>query len=405
MTQDLVNMIDLRFYKIAEEWCDKEMQTNRKIHVALLFGGNSSEHDVSKRSAHNIYDAMDKQKYDVSLFMFTKDGVLLGDQASKRIFDGEEEDDVVADEYPKIDVHNPLAPILALQEVQDIDIFYPVIHGNLGEDGTVQGLFKLLKKPYIGSNVLASAVSFDKDMTKRILSQAGVRNTKYAVVTPENKDAMTWTKISQELGNTVFIKPANQGSSVGIHRAVNEQEYVDGLTDAFNYDFKILVEEAIAGPQEIEISILGNEKPRASKLGAVRVPDSDEFYDYQNKFVDASGVVFELPVILPEKLTNEITQMALKAYVALGMKGLSRIDFLVDQNGVPYLSEPNTLPGFTNISLYPQMWEVSGISYSELIDQIIQYGLAEYQRNSKIKYDFEELGTEHVGKKEYNLDE
>lgn len=145
----------------------------KKIHVALLFGGNSSEHDVSKRSAHNIYDAMDKTKYDVSLFMFTKDGILLGHQASQRIFNGEDEDQVVADEYPKIDMSNPLAPIMALGEIQDVDIFYPVIHGNLGEDGTVQGLFKLLKKPYIGSGILASAASFDKDMTKRILNQAG----------------------------------------------------------------------------------------------------------------------------------------------------------------------------------------------------------------------------------------
>jgi D-alanine-D-alanine ligase len=374
----------------------------KKIHVALLFGGNSSEHDVSKRSAHNIYDAMDKTKYDVSLFMFTKDGILLGHQASQRIFNGEDEDQVVADEYPKIDMSNPLAPIMAMGEIQDVDIFYPVIHGNLGEDGTVQGLFKLLKKPYIGSGILASAASFDKDMTKRILNQAGVRNTKYLLVTPENKDEMTWTKISAELGDTVFIKPANQGSSVGIHKATDAASYESGLADAFNYDFKILVEQAVVKPQEIEISILGNEAPRASKLGAVRVPESDAFYDYQNKFVDASGVVFELPVVLSDELTKEITDMALRAYVALGMKGLSRIDFLVDQDGVPYLSEPNTLPGFTNISLYPQMWEVSGISYSDLIDEIIQYGFAEYKRNQQIKYDFEELGTEHVGEKKYN---
>lgn len=374
----------------------------KKIHVALLFGGNSSEHDVSKRSAHNIYDAMDKTKYDVSLFMFTKDGILLGHQASQRIFNGEDEDQVVADEYPKIDMSNPLAPIMALGEIQDVDIFYPVIHGNLGEDGTVQGLFKLLKKPYIGSGILASAASFDKDMTKRILNQAGVLNTKYLLVTPENKDEMTWAKISAELGDTVFIKPANQGSSVGIHKATDAASYESGLADAFNYDFKILVEQAVVKPQEIEISILGNEAPRASKLGAVRVPESDAFYDYQNKFVDASGVVFELPVVLSDELTKEITDMALRAYVALGMKGLSRIDFLVDQDGVPYLSEPNTLPGFTNISLYPQMWEVSGISYSDLIDEIIQYGFAEYKRNQQIKYDFEELGTEHVGEKKYN---
>lgn len=378
------------------------MKNNNKLHIALLFGGNSSEHDVSKRSAHNIYDAMDKDKYDVSLFMFTKDGILLGHEASKKIFDGVPEDDIIADEYPKIDMSDPLAPIKAFQEVKDIDLFYPVIHGNLGEDGTIQGLFKLLRKPYIGSGVMASAISFDKDMTKRVLNQAGVRNTKYLLVTPENRKQMTWDYISERLGKSVFIKPANQGSSVGIHKADDVTSYNEGLEDALRYDFKVLIEETINQPQEIEISILGNETPRASKLGAVRVPATDTFYDYQNKFVDASGIVFELPVVLSDDLTKEITDMAINAYVALGLKGLTRMDFLVDKNDVPYLGEPNTLPGFTNISLYPQMWEVSGISYSALIDEIIQYGLAEFKRNNQIHYDFQELGDEHVGQKKYN---
>jgi len=378
------------------------MKNNNKLHIALLFGGNSSEHDVSKRSAHNIYDAMDKDKYDVSLFMFTKDGILLGHEASKKIFDGVPEDDIIADEYPKIDMSDPLAPIKAFQEVKDIDLFYPVIHGNLGEDGTIQGLFKLLRKPYIGSGVMASAISFDKDMTKRVLNQAGVRNTKYLLVTPENRKQMTWDYISERLGKSVFIKPANQGSSVGIHKADDDTSYNEGLEDALRYDFKVLIEETINQPQEIEISILGNETPRASKLGAVRVPATDTFYDYQNKFVDASGIVFELPVVLSDELTKEITDMAINAYVALGLKGLTRMDFLVDKNDVPYLGEPNTLPGFTNISLYPQMWEVSGISYSALIDEIIQYGLAEFERNNQIHYDFQELGDEHVGQKKYN---
>lgn len=148
----------------------------KKLRVALLFGGNSSEHDVSKRSAHNIYDAMDKDKYDVSLFMFTKDGILLNNEDSQRIFDGEQEDKVVKDAYQKMDLTKPLAPIMALNELSGIDFFYPVIHGNLGEDGTVQGLFKLLNKPYVGSNIAASALSFDKDLTKKMLNEAGIRN-------------------------------------------------------------------------------------------------------------------------------------------------------------------------------------------------------------------------------------
>ncbi|WP_076461111.1 D-alanine--D-alanine ligase family protein [Limosilactobacillus caccae] len=374
----------------------------KKLHIALLFGGNSSEHDVSKRSAHNIYDALDKDKYDVSIFMFTKDGILLNNEESQRIFDGEPEDKVVEEAYAKMDLTKPLAPIMALNELQDIDFFYPVIHGNLGEDGTIQGLFKLLNKPYIGSNIAASAISFDKDLTKKILSEAGIRNTPYVLVTPETRDQYPWTQVEEKLGNLTFVKPAKQGSSVGIHKVTNADEYEAALDDAFKYDYKVLVEQGIDHPQEIEISILGNEHPIASKLGAVRVPKGDAFYDYDNKFVDASGVIFELPVKLPQYLVDEITDMALKAYRALGMKGLARIDFLVDANNVPYLGEPNTLPGFTNISLYPQMWEVSGISYSELIDRLIQLGLDEFKRNSKIRYDFQELGTEKVGQKKYN---
>ena len=376
--------------------------TEKKLHVALLFGGNSSEHDVSKRSAHNIYDGMDKDKYDVSIFMFTKDGILLDNEASQRIFDGEPEDQVVQEAYQKMDLDAPLAPIAALSTVKEIDFFYPVIHGNLGEDGTVQGLFRLLKKPYIGSGIASSAISFDKDLTKRILNQAGIRNTKYLLVTPQNKDQYSWSRIKEELGDLVFVKPAKQGSSVGIHKVDTEEEYETAMKDAFTYDYKVLVEAGIKNPREIEISILGNENPIASKLGGIRVPEGDEFYDYENKFVDASGVVFDLPVIVDDDLAKEITDMALRAYEALGMKGMARIDFLVDEDGVPYLGEPNTLPGFTNISLYPQMWNISGISYSELIDRLIQLGIEEFEHEGQLRYDFKALGVEKVGEKRYN---
>lgn len=376
--------------------------TDKKLHIALLFGGNSSEHDVSKRSAHNIYDGMDKEKYDVSLFMFTKDGILLDHQSSQRIFDGEPEDQVVKEAYAKMDLKSPLAPIAALNEVPEIDFFYPVIHGNLGEDGTVQGLFRLLKKPYIGSGIASSAMSFDKELTKRILNQAGIRNTKYVLITPDNQADYPWDQIKAELGDLVFVKPAKQGSSVGIHKVRNADEYRDAIDDALTYDYKVIVEEAVKNPREIEISILGNYNPIASKLGGLRIPEDDEFYDYDNKFVDASGVVFDLPVIVSDKLQNEITQMALDAYKALEMKGMCRMDFLVDENDVPYLGEPNTLPGFTNISLYPQMWNVSGISYSELIDRLIELGIDEFNQQNKLRYDFQALGEEHVGKKNYN---
>lgn len=378
---------------------------SEKLNIAMFFGGNSSEHDVSKRSARNIYDAMDKEKYNVTVFLISKDGYMINAADSKRVFDGEDEDTVVAAAKSKMDLTNPLAPIAVLGEMAEIDLFYPVVHGNLGEDGTLQALFRLLQKPFIGAGTAASAMSFDKDLTKRILNQAGVRNTKYALLTDQDYQNYTYEGLVKELGTEVlFVKAAKQGSSVGISRVTNAEEFEAGVKDALQYDYKVLVEAALNKPREVFISILGNEQPRASRLGGIVLPEQDVWYDYNNKFVDASGMVFELPVELGDDLEKEITDMALTAYKALGLVGLTRMDFMIDADGTPYLGEPNTLPGFTNISLYPQMWEVSGLSYTNLIDEIINYGLTEFERNAKLSYDFVSLGEEHVGEKKYNTE-
>jgi len=378
-----------------------------KLHIAMLFGGNSSEHDVSKRSARNIYDAMDKSKYDVTIFLISKAGYIMNPEDSWRVFEGEDEDPIVAAAMAKLNTNDPLATIKNLGALEQIDLFYPVVHGNLGEDGTLQALFRLLQKPYIGPGTAASALSFDKDLTKRILNQAGVRNTDYVLLTDQNKDDYTYESLVAELGTEVlFVKAAKQGSSVGISRVSNAEEYKAGLADSFQYDYKVLVEKSLDHPREVFISVLGNEEPRVSKIGGVVLPDSDPdvWYDYNNKFVDASGMIFELPAELPENLVTEISQMAIDSYKALGLVGLTRMDFMLDSDGTPYLGEPNTLPGFTNISLYPQMWQVSGLSYTHLIDEIVNYGLAEFERNAKISYDFVSLGEEHVGEKKYNAD-
>jgi len=378
---------------------------SEKLNVAMLFGGNSSEHDVSKRSAHNIYDAMDKEKYNVTIFLISKAGYIMNPEVSWRVFEGEDEDPIVAEAMKDLDTTSPLAPIINLGKVDQIDLFYPVVHGNLGEDGTLQALFRLLQKPYIGAGTAASAMSFDKDLTKRILDHAGVRNTKYVLLTDLNSQEYSYEKLVAELGTDVlFVKAAKQGSSVGTARVTNEAEYQQGLKEAFQYDYKVLVEAGLKRPREVFISVLGNEHPRVSKIGGIVLPENEEWYDYNNKFVDASGMVFELPAELPEATVKEIETMALKAYRALGLVGLTRMDFMLDEDGTPYLGEPNTLPGFTNISLYPQMWQVSGISYSELIDEIINYGLAEFKRNAALSYDFVSLGEEHVGEKKYNAD-
>ncbi|XIF20420.1 MAG: D-alanine--D-alanine ligase [Acetilactobacillus jinshanensis] len=362
---------------------------NRKLHVALLFGGNSSEHDVSKRSARNIYDAMDKNKYQISLFLMTRDMIILSDHDSREVLLNDQPEDKYAKKAKaNLDPHDPFANIANLGQTKDIDVFFPVIHGNLGEDGTIQGLFRLLKIPYVGSGILPSAMAFDKDVTKKILTYYGIRNTKYVLLTPANYKQWNFTDLSQKLGDLIFLKPANQGSSVGIHQVHNEAGYQNGLKDAFRYDYKVLAEQAIEGPEEYEISILGNEHPQASKLGAIRVPKHDKFYTYKNKFVDSRGVQFEIPAKVSKKLSDEITKMGLATYKALQLKGMARIDFLVSKDGTPYVGEANTLPGFTNISLYPQLWKAEGISYSELIDKLIKLAFAEFKRRSKLHHDF-----------------
>ena len=361
----------------------------RKLHVALIFGGNSSEHDVSKRSARNIYDAMNKRKYQVSLFLMTRDGIILSDHDSRAVLlDGVPETKLAKRAKDRLDPHVPLANVANLNRVRDIDVFFPIIHGNLGEDGTIQGLLRLLNKPYVGSGILPSAMAFDKDVTKKILTYYGIRNTKYVLLTSSNYKHWSYQSLSKILGNLIFLKPANQGSSVGIHQIHDEKGYRTGLKDAFRYDYKVLAEQAIEGPEELEISVLGNEHPVASKLGAIRVPKHDKFYTYQNKFVNSQGVQFEIPAKVPKTLSTEITKMALQTYKALQLKGMARIDFLVSKKGVPYVGEANTLPGFTNISLYPQLWKAEGIGYSELIDKLIKLAFAEFKRQSKLHHDF-----------------
>ncbi|KRN88988.1 D-alanine--D-alanine ligase family protein [Ligilactobacillus ceti] len=360
---------------------------NKKLHVALLFGGNSSEHDVSKLSARNIYEALDRQKYEVSVFMFTKQGYLLDNQASLEILEGGDEATIVEKVMQDVDFTNPLANLQNLSQVKDVDLFMPVIHGNMGEDGTIQGLFRLLDKPWVGSGIAASANSFDKDLTKQLLTYNGIRNTKYITIKPENRADYTYEKVVAELGTDLFIKPARQGSSIGIHPARNEAEFIAAVEDAFKYDYKVVVEQAVKNVREVECAVIGNRDAKASQLGAIAVQDKGEFYDYNNKFVDASGVVFELPANLPSELTQEIREMAVAAYHVLDNKGLSRIDFLIDEDNVPYLGEINTLPGFTNISLYPQLWELEGISYAETLDRLINLALEEYDYNAKLSFD------------------
>ena len=373
-----------------------------KKHVALIFGGNSSEHDVSKRSAQNFYDAiLATGKYRITVFAIAQNGYVLDPERSKRILALEDERPIVADYMTTDDQQDPLSRINALRAAGDFDIFFPVVHGNLGEDGTLQGLFKLLNKPYVGAPLRGHAVSFDKVLTKELLTVNNIRNTKYIVVDEKTAKTLTWAQVVKDLGDVVFVKAANQGSSVGVSRAKTADEFEAALTDSFQYDYKVLIEAAVKGPRELEVGVIGNEDPIVSEIGAHHVPnqgDGDAWYDYNNKFVDNSSVQFEIPANLPDAVTAEVKDMALKAYKVLDLRGEARMDFLLDENNVPYLGEPNTLPGFTNMSLFKRLWDYSDIDNVELVDKLIDYGFAEFEKNAQLSYEFVSLGEEKIGK-------
>ena len=373
-----------------------------KKHVALIFGGNSSEHDVSKRSAQNFYDAiLATGKYRITVFAIAQNVYVLDPERSKRILALEDERPIVADYMTTVDQQDPLSRINALRAAGDFDIFFPVVHGNLGEDGTLQGLFKLLNKPYVGAPLRGHAVSFDKVLTKELLTVNNIRNTKYIVVDEKTAKTLTWAQVVKDLGDVVFVKAANQGSSVGVSRAKTADEFEAALTDSFQYDYKVLIEAAVKGPRELEVGVIGNEDPIVSEIGAHHVPnqgDGDAWYDYNNKFVDNSSVQFEIPANLPDAVTAEVKDMALKAYKVLDLRGEARMDFLLDENNVPYLGEPNTLPGFTNMSLFKRLWDYSDIDNVELVDKLIDYGFAEFEKNAQLSYEFVSLGEEKIGK-------
>jgi D-alanine-D-alanine ligase len=367
-----------------------------KLKVALIFGGNSSEHDVSKRSAKNYYDGFDMNKYEVYPFLISKNGYFIDTKTSLEILQGKSENELLKNRNFGVQLGDPIVELLKI----DIDIFFPVVHGNLGEDGTLQGLFRLLQKPYIGADLKGHAISFDKVITKELLTYNGIPNTKYIVINKQDKTFPSWNEITNQLGKIVFVKAANQGSSVGISRVTNENEYQKALSDSFNYDEKILVEQNIDGAFEVEVGLIGNDELQISMVGSHRAPgqgDGDGWFDYNNKFVDNSKMKYDIPAKLSESQINQIQEISKKAMRILNIKGLARMDFLLDSNGNIFLGEPNTLPGFTNMSLFQVLWETSGMNRTKLIDTLIELAIEEFNRKQNISYSFKELSDEKLG--------
>lgn len=358
----------------------------KKIKVALLFGGKSAEHEVSLRSAENIAAAINKEKYDVVLIGIDKSGKWLrGDSSTKLL-------DKTNPKLYKLNTSNSESVALIPQangkisnlsntsDQSSIDVVFPILHGPFGEDGTVQGLLKLANVPFVGAGVLGSAVGMDKDVMKRLLRDAGIPIGKFLTIRQGEK--ITFNKAKKELGLPLFIKPANMGSSVGVSKVRNQAEFVRAIQGAFKFDTKIIIEEFIEG-REIECSVMGNDNPIASVPGEVIV--KNDFYSYETKYIDEHGAAIEIPAKISKKTIKEIQSLAIKTFKALSCEGLGRVDFFLKENGNVYVNEINTIPGFTSISMYPKLWEASGIGYTELIDRLIQLALERFEKENKIQ--------------------
>ena len=365
------------------------MTTKKKIRIAIMFGGRSAEHEVSIQSARNIVEAIDRTKYDVSLTGIDKRGVWHVLQAitfNQELFPAVKKEQKTAALIPK---EKEKFPAIAEREIKNFDVVFPILHGPFGEDGTIQGLLKLADVPFVGAGVLGSAVGMDKDVMKRLLRDAGVPVAKFLVFHKHELSTITFEKVRKILGLPFFVKPANLGSSVGVSKVHSKKEFVPALTQAFSYDTKILIEENIKG-REIECSVLGNERPIASVPGEI-IP-GEEFYSYDAKYSEESKTKYIIPAELPNRLIKKIQKLAIKTFTALECAGMARVDFFLTDKGKVFVNEINTIPGFTKISMYPKLWEASGIPYGKLIDALIKLAIERFEKESRLQTSYANKG-------------
>jgi D-alanine-D-alanine ligase len=360
----------------------------RKTRVCILCGGRSAEHEVSLQSARNIVGAIDKEKYDVVLIGIDKNGRWSRNEASDFLSHA---DDPELIRLKKSDDGVAVVPgtagesvvsLMDRRSIGSVDVVFPVLHGPFGEDGTVQGLLKLLDVPFVGAGVLGSAAAMDKEVTKRLLRDAGVPTARFLVFWRSDVGEIDFHHVTCQLGLPVFVKPANLGSSVGINKAGNREQFEKAVKRAFEHEDKILVEEYIEG-REIECSVLGNENPIASVPGEI-IP-RHEFYSYEAKYVDPEGAVLEIPARLENEIIHRVQNLAITTFKVLCCEGMARVDFLLRGQAEVIVNELNTIPGFTKISMYPKLWEASGVPYAVLIDRLIQLALERFEREKQKK--------------------
>ena len=355
---------------------------NKKLRVGIVMGGKSAEHEVSLQSAKSVLQAMDRSKYEPVLFGVTRDGRWHGLDPDNYLLNPNDPKRIALN-IPAADAGDMANSGLAFpKELTTVDVVFPVLHGPFGEDGTIQGLLKLAGVPFVGAGVLGSAIGMDKDVMKRLLRDAGLPIAKFLVYRQVQKAGIDLRKIEQGLGMPMFVKPANMGSSVGIRKAHDAGELASAIDEAFRYDSKVIIEEFIDG-REIECSVLGNDAPIASLPGEI-IPQH-EFYSYEAKYLDEHGAAMGIPAKLSPALVEKAQELAVKTFQVLCCEGMARVDLFLRGKEEFIINEINTIPGFTRISMYPKLWQASGIPYSELIDRLIQLAIERFERESELE--------------------
>lgn len=366
----------------------------KKTRVIILFGGRSAEHEVSLLSARNVFLALDRGRFDPLLVGIDKQGhwrvepekTLIEATGDPRLLKL-----VAAGQELSVPVHPPTEPVAMADATAPIlgadDVVFPVLHGTYGEDGTVQGLLELADVAYVGPGHLGSAVGMDKDVTKRLLAQAGIPVVPWRIVTAHamKKDPAGCLARAAELGFPCFVKPANAGSSVGVSKVRGQPELESALRLALEFDTKVLVEAGV-NAREVECAVLGNDEPQASVPAEIIVHHRDGFYSYDAKYVDADGSEAKIPADIPPATAARVRELAVRTFQALELAGMSRVDFFLDKaTGALFVNEVNTIPGFTAISMYPKLWEASGVPVKELVNRLLDLAVERRKARRALK--------------------
>lgn len=364
----------------------------KKINVGILFGGRSVEHEVSLLSAKNVVEALDKNKYNPILMGIDKQGRWHLNEASRVLLHAHDPKLIklnLAKPHRVAMIPQGSGKLVSLagkhKALSSVDVVFPILHGQFGEDGTIQGLLKLAHIPFVGAGVLGSAIGMDKDVMKRLLRDAGIPVCPFLTFCAD--DRPDFEKLSIKLGLPLFVKPANTGSSVGISKVNSPAELKKAVKLAFDFDTKILIEAFVPG-REIECAVLGNDNPIASIPGEIIPHQKHGFYSYAAKYLDETGALLKIPAELPKAIVRKIQTLAVKTFKALECSGMARVDFFLKKNGDVFVNEINTIPGFTSISMYPQLWKESGINYSDLLDKLIELAFEKFQKEKNLKVSY-----------------